>query len=73
MPDQMLRWVWNAENGEALPVFKSNRQVQTVINLIIRHYQNVNDALNAGVLAPRISESGIEAWCSGYYVELQPC
>ena len=40
-------------------MFKSNRQVQTVINLIIRHYQNVNDALNAGVLAPRISESGI--------------
>ena len=40
-------------------MFKSNRQVQTVINLIIRYYQNVNDALNAGVLAPRISESGI--------------
>lgn len=70
MPDQMLRWVWDTENGEESPEFTSNKELQTIIGLIIRHYQHVNDALNDKVYVPRIVERDIEAWCAGYYVAI---
>ena len=70
MPDQMLRWVWDTENGEESPEFTSKKELQTIIGLIIRHYQHVNDALNDKVYVPRIVERHIEAWCAGYYVAI---
>ncbi len=70
MPDQMLRWVWDTENGEESPEFTSTKQAQTIVGLIIRHYQHVNDALNDKVYVPRIVERDIEAWCAGYYVAI---
>lgn len=38
MPDQMLRWVWDTENAK--------RVSDATANLILRQYQDVNDALN---------------------------
>ena len=37
MPDQMLRWVWDTDTGEESPEFTSNKELQTIIGLIIRH------------------------------------
>jgi uncharacterized protein len=80
MPDQMLRWVWDTENGEESPEFRSNKEAQTIIGLILRHYQHVNDTLNTAPqdYQPRILEREhegrmvpiIDEWCMGYYTAM---
>jgi uncharacterized protein len=70
MPDQMLRWVWDTENGEESPEFTSNKHAQTIVGLIMRHYQYVNGALNDKAYVPRMVDQNIEAWCAGYYVAI---
>jgi yecA family protein len=54
MPDQVLQWV----RADALPVDK------TVANLIMRHYQAVNDALNDQIYEPVLTDP--QPWCRGY-------
>ena len=80
MPDQMLRWVWDTENGEESPEFKNNKQAQTIIGLIIQHYQHVNDTLNTApedyepLILQREHEGRmvpiIDEWCMGYYTAI---
>jgi uncharacterized protein len=54
MPDQILHWGWAA--GEPAD--------QDIVNLIIRHYQTVNDALNVQTDVPNLTDP--QAWCCGY-------
>ena len=76
MPDQMLRWVWDTENGEESPEFKTKEEAETIIGLILRHYQTVNDALNNQQYEPMILERKhkrrmipiIDEWCMGYCI-----
>ncbi len=37
MPDQMPRWVWDAQHGVESPEFTTNKQAQTIVGLIMRH------------------------------------
>ena len=55
MPDQVLRWVWNSEQTDDEPV------IPAIDDLILRHYQGVNDALNDEVYEPQMSDP--QAWC----------
>ena len=64
MPDQVLRWVWLAGTGDTPPESTIGISEQTISNLIIRHYQQVNDALNDQVYVPRMTDP--QAWCRGY-------
>jgi yecA family protein len=61
MPDQMLRWIWDTENGEKAPEFKDQTEASEIVGLILRHYQAVNDALNDRVYVPRIVNRDVEA------------
>jgi uncharacterized protein len=70
MPDQMLRWIWDTENGEDSPEFQNNKEAKEIIELILRHYQHVNSALNDRVYLPRMVGRDIEGWCTGYYVAI---
>jgi uncharacterized protein len=70
MPDQMLRWVWDTENGEESAEFKDQAEASEVVSLILRHYQHVNSALNDRTYVPRIADRDIEGWCAGYYVAI---
>jgi uncharacterized protein len=70
MPDQMLRWIWDTENGEESPEFQHNKEAKDIIELILRHYQHVNSALNDRTYVPRMADRDIEAWCAGYYVAI---
>ena len=77
MPGEMLRWVWDTEKGEESPEFKSNQEAQSIIGLLMRHYQSVNETLNTAPqdYEPRIMQSEhegrmipiIDEWCMGYY------
>jgi uncharacterized protein len=76
MPDQMLRWIWDTENGEESPEFKDQAEASEVVSLILRHYQHVNSALNNQQYEPMILErrhkrqmiSIIDEWCVGYCI-----
>jgi uncharacterized protein len=70
MADQMLRWIWDTENGEDSPEFQHKMEASEIIGLILRHYQHVNSALNDGVYLPRMAKRDIDGWCAGYYVAI---
>ena len=53
MPDQVLRWVWDAGRAD-----------QLTTDQIIRQCQAVNDTLNDRVYAPVLTDQ--QAWCRGY-------
>jgi len=77
MPSAMLRWIWDAEHGEASPLFRNTEESVSIVSLIIRHWNEVNNTLNNALdqYEPLIfeRESGgrvlpiIDEWCLGYY------
>jgi uncharacterized protein len=77
MPSSMLRWIWDAEHGEASPLFTNTEESVSIVSLIIRHWNDVNNTLNNALdqYEPLIfeRESGgrvlpiIDEWCLGYY------
>jgi uncharacterized protein len=46
MPSSMLRWIWDAEHGEASPLFTNTEESVSIVSLIIRHWNDVNNTLN---------------------------
>jgi uncharacterized protein len=46
MPTSMLRWIWDAENGEESPTFANAAESKHVVGLIIRYWNSINDTLN---------------------------
>jgi uncharacterized protein len=77
MPTSMLRWIWDADNGEESPTFANAAEAKHVVGLIIRYWNSINDALNNALdeYEPLILESEsngrmvsiIDEWCTGYY------
>lgn len=59
MPDQWLRRICDVESVDLSAEFE-------MINLIMRQYQAVNDALNDQTFEPRMADP--HAWCRGYLV-----
>lgn len=45
VPDEYLRWVWDSERGEDQPRFESPRHAARAIELIMRHYASVSQAI----------------------------
>ncbi len=64
MSDQVLRWVSEIAAGDKAPESKIGMPDQTINNLIIRHYQAANAALNDQIYAPDLADP--QAWCRGY-------
>jgi uncharacterized protein len=79
MPDQMLRWIWDIENGEESPEFKTKEEAGEIIELILRHYQTVTSELNERVYEPLILQRKhkrrlvpiIDEWCMGYCIGIE--
>src|SRR5258708_12836321 len=46
MPSDLLRWIWDAEQGESLPNFASGEESKRIIELILRPWNDINDTLN---------------------------
>jgi uncharacterized protein len=81
MPSDLLRWIWDAEQGESLPNFASGEESKRIIELILRHWNDINDTLNhtPEAYAPLIMGSKtdggivpvIDEWCLGYYTGIR--
>jgi uncharacterized protein len=77
LPGSMLRWIWNADDGEDSPTFANAEEAKNIVGLIIRHWNDVNDTLNSApaeyepLIFERESEGRIvpiiDEWCAGYY------
>jgi len=77
MPSSMLRWIWDPEHGKDAPTFANAGESASIITLIIRHWNDINDTLNRAPdeYEPLILERKadgrtipiVDSWCSGYY------
>jgi uncharacterized protein len=77
MPGSMLRWIWDSEHGKAAPMFCNAEESATIITLILRHWNDVNDRLNCAPdeyeplifqrKADQVTIQIIDSWCSGYW------
>jgi uncharacterized protein len=77
MPSSMLKWIWDSEHGEDAPRFANAAESASIITLIIRHWNDINDMLNRAPdeYEPLIQERKadgrtipiIDSWCCGYY------
>jgi uncharacterized protein len=77
MPSSMLRWIWDSEHGKDAPTFANAVESASIITLIIRHWNDINDTLNRAPdeYEPLILERKadgrtipiVDSWCSGYY------
>ena len=74
-PDEYLRWVWDSERGEDAPAFASPRDAARAIELIVRHYASVAQAIRDDhyeplfYLLPQDDGSDFfdaEGWCCGF-------
>jgi uncharacterized protein len=77
MPNTMLNWIWDADNGREIPQFSDALEYRRIVGLILRHWNDINDTLNASPndYEPLIMESRwegrtvpvIDEWCAGYH------
>jgi len=76
MPSEWMRWVWDMEGGEQAPAFRSEKQAQRILSLLMRHANDIADTLT---YAPQDYEplfyerevegrtvSIVDEWCCGY-------
>ena len=46
LPSAMLRWIWDSEQGQDGPMFASAAEAESIITLILRHWNDINETLN---------------------------
>lgn len=52
MPSEYLRWIWDMEEGEQGPSFASIEQANHIMQLVMRYYNGVLDAIGNDNFAP---------------------
>src|SRR5271156_92242 len=77
LPSSMLRWIWESELGKDAPAFTNIQESTSIITLIMRHWNDINETLNRAPdeYQPLILERHaddrtipiIDSWCSEYY------
>lgn len=75
MPSEYLPWIWDAENGEDEPAFPSLEAANRVLELMMRHFNNVLAAIGNDEFEPLfdilLQEDGseffdAEGWSMGF-------
>ena len=75
LPDEYLRWVWDSERGEDAPSFASPKDAARTLELVMRHYASVSQAIRDDryeplfYLLPQDDGSDFydaEGWCCGF-------
>ncbi len=76
MPSEWMRWVWDLERGEGSPEFKSSKQANRIMRLMMRHMNDVTLTLlnEPEHYEPILIESPgadgpvlvIDEWCEGF-------
>ena len=75
MPSGYLPWIWDMEEGEEAPSFASIEQANHIMQLLMRYYNGVLDAIGHDNFAPLFyilpQQDGsefydAEGWCEGF-------
>jgi uncharacterized protein len=76
VPSEWMRWVWDMKGGKQAPEFKNERQARRIIELLMRHANDIALSLSpgSGNYEPLFSEHRVEQkiftiideWCCGY-------
>jgi uncharacterized protein len=76
IPSEWMRWVWDMEEGEQAPEFASEKQAQRILDLLMRHANNIVVTLTQAPqdYEPLFFERGVKGrivsivdeWCCGY-------
>ncbi len=76
LPSEWLRWVWDMENGEDSPEFEDQAQAQRILELLMRHMNDIAQTLHAAPeqYEPLFMENPnagdpipiLDEWCSGF-------
>lgn len=75
LPSQWLPWVWDAENAEEEPAFRSAEEAQKITGFVMRHYNNIIGGIRAERFEPLLYELpqddgseffDAEGWCEGF-------
>lgn len=77
LPSSMLGWIWDAELGQDVPSFTNIQESTSIVTLILRHWNDINDTLNRApdeyepLILERQADNRtipiIDSWCMGYY------
>lgn len=68
LPDEMLRWVWETNEGTKTPSFKGRDEVELITGLILRYYYSLIYTLKDHVYLPRLFEDDYVSWCKGFVI-----
>lgn len=81
MPSEWMRWVWDMESGEDAPEFTDQLQAQRVLELMMRHMNDIAQTLNRAPeqYEPLLMENPndgnpipiLDEWCSGFIKGVQ--
>lgn len=52
LPSQWLPWVWDMESGEETPPFENLEQANRINELLLRHYNSVQEMIGEGRFSP---------------------
>src|SRR5216684_3008389 len=76
LPSEWMRWVWDMKEGKRAPEFESEKQAQRIIELLMRHANEIALKLSSGsehyeplFYEHRINQRTvtiIDEWCCGY-------
>jgi len=76
MPSEWMRWVWDMEHGEDAPEFASQAQAQRILELLMRHMNDIAGTLQQAPdqYEPLLMENPnegdpipiLDEWCSGF-------
>src|SRR5216684_7195384 len=76
MPSEWMRWVWDMKEGKQAPEFESEKRAQRIIELLMRHADDIALMLSRGsehyeplFYEHRINQRTvtiIDEWCCGY-------
>ena len=76
MPSEWMRWVWDMEHGEDAPEFASEAQAQRILELLMRHMNDIAATLQLAPdqYEPLLMENPndgdpipiLDEWCSGF-------
>lgn len=68
LPDEILRWVWDTEQGLELPIFDEVHDVQLITSLVLRQYYAISYAINEQAYEPDSDEWDPKNWFRGFFI-----
>lgn len=73
MPFEWMRWIWDSDEGEALPEFDNGEQASRIMSIVMHHHHSIAQAFASDPesfepMFWRDVGHGAEQWCTGFMI-----